>query len=424
MQPFRETERERGVDGSALVGDGRAMGGETSPLGFVLSGGAARGAYEAGVLRFVLVDLARRLGRPTWPDVVSGTSVGALNGIFAATRDARGVGALGEIWRRMRVEDVYRFNPGRALRDVLRPGRQESFALLDPSPFHALVARQFPAGALHRAIASGQTRAVMIAATEVATGFNAIFIESRDAIRIPEQAGSRVYRTVIGCEHCRASAAIPFVFPAVAIGGRYHVDGGLRQNTPLRPVLASGVGRALIIGVKQDREDEARSRRGEARQGDESGGPPRHPSLVFLAGKMFNALMLDPIERDLWSAEYRNHVVDWGVGRYGPGFADDAREGLGLRKVALAHVRPSEDLGRLAGALYKARPPRASRAVRFLLDRVHAYTDDIEADFLSYLYFDRDYTGALEALGYEDARRQEAELVRLYERPDEPLASP
>ena len=60
--------------------------------------------------------------------------------------------------------------------------------------------------------------------------------------------------------HCRASAAIPFVFPAVAIAGRWHVDGGLRQNTPLRPVLSAGVDRALIVGVKQDREDEARSR--------------------------------------------------------------------------------------------------------------------------------------------------------------------
>jgi len=389
----------------------------TSTLGFVLSGGAARGAYEAGVLRFVLIDLARRLGRPTWPDVVSGTSVGALNGVFAAARDARGLTELCDTWQRMRIEDIYRLQAGKALRDLVMSAGAASFALLDPSPFHGLVARRFPGPGLRKAIGSGETRAFIVAATEVATGFNALFVDSASSLPISDERGSRVYRTLINGAHCRASAAIPFIFPAVEINGRYHVDGGLRQNTPLKPVLASGVTRALIVGVKQDREEEALSRPAQARRGDEASGPPKRPSLFFLAGKMLNALMLDPIERDLWSAEYRNHVVDWGVGRYGPGFATEAREGLGLRKVDIVHLRPSEDLGELAGRMYRARPPKTSRPIRFMLDRVLAYTDDLEADLLSYLYFDREYTGALESLGYEDARRHEQQLATLYEPP-------
>ncbi len=383
-------------------------------LGFVMSGGAARGAYEAGVLRFVLLDLARRLGHPTWPDIVSGTSVGALNGVFAAARDANGLRSLCEIWQRMRIEDIYRLQAGRALRDMVFASGAANFSVLDPAPFHALVARRFPTTALRQAIASGQTRAFIVAATEVATGFNALFVDSAEPPPIAEQVGSRIYHTTIGGEHCRASAAIPFVFPAVEIGGRYHVDGGLRQNTPLRPVLSSGVRRALIVGVKQDREEEAMKRRTHARRGSEPSGPPKMPSLFFLAGKMLNALMLDPIERDLWSAEYRNHVVDWGVATYGAAFEDQARDGLGLRKVDIVHLRPSEDLGELAGRLYRARPPKTSRAVRFMLDRVLAYTDDLEADLLSYLYFDREYTGVLESLGYEDAKRHEEQLAGLY----------
>jgi hypothetical protein len=72
----------------------------------------------------------------------------------------------------------------------------------------------------------------------------------------------------------------------------------------------------------------------------------------------------------------------------------------------------------MAGEIYRARPPKASKSVRFLLDRVHAYTHDIEADFLSYLYFDSAYTGALEALGYEDARRHEEQIAQLLESPN------
>ncbi|MBL8784011.1 MAG: patatin-like phospholipase family protein [Deltaproteobacteria bacterium] len=378
----------------------------------MLSGGAARGAYEAGVMRFVFGDLARRIGRATWPDVVSGTSVGALNGVFAAARDGVGLGTLTGVWQHMKVEDIYRFEPGRALRQLLRPTRGESFALLDPAPFHALVERRFPGMALRRAIDNGLTRAFIVAATEVSTGFNSLYVDGR--AEIPAQPGSRIYRTRMSGEHCRASAAIPFVFPAVPIDGRHHVDGGLRQNTPLRPVIAAGVTRALVIGVKQEREKEAKSR---SLGGPSAAKSNERPSLLFLAGKMLNALLLDPIERDLWSAEYRNDLLSWGVSRYGADFEAAASE-RGLRRIEITYVQPSADLGRMAGEIYRARPPKASKSVRFLLDRVHAYTHDIEADFLSYLYFDSAYTGALEALGYEDARRHEEQIVQLLESPN------
>jgi NTE family protein len=134
---------------------------------------------------------------------------------------------------------------------------------------------------------------------------------------------------------------------------------------------------------------------------------------MFLAGKMLNALMLDPIERDLWNAEYRNRIVRWGSTRYGAAFADEAEAAVGLRHVDIVHITPSEDLGRMAGEIYRSEPPPATKVVRFLLDKIADYTFDREADFLSYLLFDRAYTGALEALGFEDARRREADLATL-----------
>ncbi|HRE92234.1 MAG TPA: patatin-like phospholipase family protein, partial [Myxococcota bacterium] len=80
----------------------------------------------------------------------------------------------------------------------------------------------------------------MVAATEVRTGLNALFVDSRDRLPLPHQAGSRVHAAQIGAAHCRASAAIPFIFPPVPIDGHHYVDGGLRQNTPLRPVISTG----------------------------------------------------------------------------------------------------------------------------------------------------------------------------------------
>ena len=59
-------------------------------VGFVLSGGGSRGAYEAGIIQYLRVDLAKRLGRHVPLDIITGTSVGAINAAFlAATMSGR-----------------------------------------------------------------------------------------------------------------------------------------------------------------------------------------------------------------------------------------------------------------------------------------------------------------------------------------------
>ena len=54
------------------------------PIALVLSGGGARGAYEAGVLSYLFEDLPARLGRPVRFDIVTGTSVGAVHACYVA----------------------------------------------------------------------------------------------------------------------------------------------------------------------------------------------------------------------------------------------------------------------------------------------------------------------------------------------------
>src|SRR5207249_3722157 len=48
----------------------------------IMSGGGARGAYEAGVLSYVLDDLPRRLDRPVRFQILTGTSVGAIHACY------------------------------------------------------------------------------------------------------------------------------------------------------------------------------------------------------------------------------------------------------------------------------------------------------------------------------------------------------
>jgi NTE family protein len=201
-----------------------------------------------------------------------------------------------------------------------------------------------------------------------------------------------------------ASAALPFLFPPVEVDGRAYVDGGLRQNTPLRPVIHAGVDRVLLIGAHAARE---------------AGMPEAAavvPSLAFLAGKSMNALMADPVERDVATTQRFNELLDWGARRYGPGFLAEVSAALDLRPVHLHAMRPSVDLGRLAAATFQESPPSDVPNLRWLLHMMadQANASGGESDLLSYLYFDRAFTAAAEQQGYDDAAAQADALVDFF----------
>jgi len=91
----------------------------------VFSGGGARGAYEAGVIRFLVDELPKRLGHPISFDILSGTSVGAVHACFlAATAELDGSrgSRLVEFWKQMRLEDILPLSAGDLVRLVAIPG--------------------------------------------------------------------------------------------------------------------------------------------------------------------------------------------------------------------------------------------------------------------------------------------------------------
>src|SRR5687768_15634854 len=126
-------------------------------IGFVLSGGGSRGAYEAGIIHYLRTDLAKRLGHHVPIDIVTGTSVGAINAAFlAATMDDPDSQAtqLAAAWRALRIEELISLHP----LDVLRaarmmlggdpptppPGSFRYGGLLDTSGLERFVVRAIP----------------------------------------------------------------------------------------------------------------------------------------------------------------------------------------------------------------------------------------------------------------------------------------
>jgi NTE family protein len=373
-------------------------------LAVVLAGGAARGAYEAGVIRFVFRSLAPRLGLSLWPRIVCGSSVGAFNAAVLASGSEEALKRISTLWQELRIEQIYSVH----WRGWRRIESDRPFGLLDARPLDKLLASEFPAEALRTSLTTGRCETLVITATDLATGRNTLFVDTAGR-PLPKRLGSNQIATEITALHCRASSAIPFLFSPVQIGARFYVDGGLRHNTPLRPALRAGAERILVIGTKahQDRDDPG----------------PQHvptPTLAFLAGKTLNALLLDPVERDLQQVRRTNRFLDWGEGEYGAEFTHEAEKDLQLRRVSCHFAVPSTDLGALAIETYRRKPPPVALGASLLLRFAANRMGDASGDLLSYLLFDRSYTAQLEELGFEDARKNEERIARFLSDAEDP----
>lgn len=383
-----------------------------SMLSLVLSGGGARAAYEAGVLRFLYRSLGPRLDGGFHPRIVSGTSAGALSGAFVAAAEDRGSERLSRFMREMRPEHVYEMGLGDLLSLPAKllghhAAADLSAALFDPTPLYARIRDELPWRRLHDRLDRGELHAFVVTTTDIADGRCVLWADGKGCDRLTPTF--RMVPRRVAAEHVLASAAIPFVFPPVAVEGRYHVDGGLRLNTPLVPAITLGASRVLIVSVSPT-PDEVRPVR------LRPDGAPEAPTPLSLAGKALDALTTDPIQEDLRRCQHINELLAWAEAAY-PGFNERQRlAGRGYRHVETLHLHPSVPLGVLAASAYERCADDLPFATRRVLDVVAAAEGPDDGDLVSYLLFHHRFTAEAEELGFEDARRQEAEIVELLTR--------
>jgi NTE family protein len=417
------------------VGGASGVGNRGRPRrAIVFSGGGARGAYEAGVARYLVQELPRRLGHPIQLDILCGTSVGAIHACYlAATADGGPERAdrLVEFWTSMRLEAVLPLSvrdllglPGRLLglrrtSEAIRRGAapERIYGVLNTRPLEQLVVRSVPWRGIRRNVAAGRVQAVCVAATQIATGRVVAFIEGgdvnesrwrRDPNVIPRQVHLRP-------THALASAAIPVLFPAVRVDRTYYADGGLRLNTPLAPALRLGADRVLVVALRRSGHEVHEDALARHRVED-------YASPVFLFGKVLNALLLDPVDADLARMHLTNEILEDGESVYGEDFLPRlnaaARRGRRnpFKKIEDVVIRPSVDLGLLAGQVLENSD---AASLRSPLLRIAARTrrgegSAAEADLLSYLLFDRAFVRPLAELGFRDAHAQEEALCRFF----------
>jgi NTE family protein len=397
-------------------------------IGIVLSGGGSRGAYEAGIIHYLRTDLARRLGRHVPIDIISGTSVGAINAAFLAatmTDPSTQADQIVAAWRALRIEELISLRA----RDLMRaakmmlggdppappPGSFRYGGLLDTSGLERFVIRVIPWRGIERSLRTRDLHALTVSATHVGTGHTVVFLSSGEPVPREWSRDPFVRHRAarIGPRHVLASAAIPMLFPAVKIGDEYFTDGGLRQNTPMSPAIRLGADRLLLISLRHVGSEPKiiQKERAEA-----------YPKPLFLAGKALNALLLDHTEYDLMRMQRINLILEAGHASFGDRFEEMMNHelvrlrGAPLRRIQATHIRPSEDIGALAADFVaKGRMKVTGLVARQLIPRLAEGEARHESDLLSYLMFDGEYAEELIELGRRDAAKKEDELAALFD---------
>ncbi len=182
---------------------------------FVLSGGASLGAIQVGMLHALFE-------RGIVPDLIVGTSAGAINGAFIASREPSVVTAtaLGDIWRGLRRGAVFPTNPITGFIGFVGRGDH----LVSDGNLRRILARSVDVDRLE-----DMPVPLHVVVTDVLSG---------QELRLSH--GPTV-------DAVMASAAIPGVFSPVAVDGRRLMDGGVSDNTPISHAVELGATEIYVL---------------------------------------------------------------------------------------------------------------------------------------------------------------------------------
>ncbi|MEJ7137908.1 patatin-like phospholipase family protein [Amphibiibacter pelophylacis] len=374
----------------------------------VLSGGGARTAYQAGVLAALAA---------VWPHghfpflSLFGTSAGAINAAFLASRASRGVSslaALARYWRRLTGDTIYRLPvPHWAtwhrwlLAWQLSQRVQRTGALLDNTPLQHFLRQGIDWADLARATREGPLDALGITASSYTGGEHWTFCQLRPGHALPQwqRPGRRLHASDIRLEHVMASSAIPFLFPGVALDvpmapgssepcRELFGDGAMRHTFPLSAPMHLGARRILVISANP----------GPQPDDDVACSTEDHPSLAHIAGHVLNSVFHDTLHSNMDQIRRINSLI----GSLPP----EATRTLDHGIVDVMAIHPSRGPDEIAREHMGQLPP----GLRDALDSLGMLADS-SGVLASYLLFSPGFIAALIRLGWDDGLARRDELV-------------
>ena len=264
--------------------------------------------------------------------------------------------------------------------------------MVDTTPLRKMLQKGFKSSdggiiGIRENIRQQKLKALAITATNYATGQTVTWVQGKN-IEMWERPDRQSLMTEITVDQIMASTSLPIFFPAIKVGDSWYGDGVIRQSAPLSPSLHLGAGRILAISTRYKLFiQEARS---EASR--------RYPSIAQIMGTLMNAIFLDFLDQDALGLERVNRVL----------VNKSSREDLNLRLVRAFVLRPSVDLGKIAGKYERDLP----RLFRFLMRGLGTHETE-NFDWLSMVMFVPSYIRNLMEIGAADANARKEEMTAL-----------
>ena len=363
----------------------------------MLTGGGARGAYQAGAVKAIVEIVSEAQLTNPFPIIV-GVSAGAINASYLASHVNRlnsAVQRLVQMWSTVHTSNVFRHDlfsmSGLGLRiltDLAFGGfyrNKLSQSLLDTKPLWRLLERGVSSEGLKANVESKILRAFALTAVNYTTGESETFFTGDPSIQEWTKSRRLGRRCDLTTKHVMASASIPLLFPPVEINGHFYADGSMRNYTPLSPAIKMGAERILVVGVRQNSHCKF----------DRT---PVRPSFGRMLSLALNSILMDGIELDTERFSRINKTVSM----------LPKAAATSLRPIDLLNLSPSEDLGEIA---YE----EAHHLPCLVQYFVNGLGNDKEAsDLISYVLSEPPYTRRLLKLGYEDVRDQKSEILKFY----------
>jgi NTE family protein len=371
-----------------------------------MTGGGARGAYQAGVLeRIGEIKRVQAQGNP-FP-IIGGASAGAINAAalaggcddFAATTRLTAAA-----WAGVRPSEVFRcdllsqaVNSLTWIRDlsfggILGGGNARS--LLDANPLRQFLHRHLRCERIQANIRKGHLYAVVVSATNYTSGRAYLFIQGKKGHPLWKRGRLVTLPTNITVEHVCASCAIPLVFQPIMLkvgkGAAFFGDGCIRLQQPLSPVIRLGATKIVAIGVRAENLEHQK----------ETASDLREPSIAEVMGVLFDVMFLDHLACDVEHLVHLNRlIID------SPARQKSVQECDQIRPLMPLLIMPSVDLSEVARQHQKDMP----YLIQYFMSSLGRDAASC-SDLMSYLLFSSQYTRALIEIGYNDASKRIDEI--------------
>lgn len=370
-------------------------------LALILSGGGARGAYQAGVVQG-LYEVCKNEGIDFNVEHFSGVSAGAINASYLASQwndPEKAVKNLVDLWSQLQSSDIFYTDAvslgkiglkwmGELSLGGLTGDSTPGKALLDTAPLKKFLLENINTNKISENIKLDHLKSLIITAVDYSDSTAISFVESREPFSSWKKQRRMSEKAKITVDHILGSSAIPLLFPPRSIDQRFFGDGCVRNSHPCAPSIYIGAQKLIVVGVK------SRSLSNYEKNEHTMNKPP---SVARVINVLLNAVLLDNVEHDIERLIRMNQIVN----QAGSGSS------LSYKKLDFISISPSKDIGSLASK-YAAKMPRI---LRYLIKGLGSLEEANE--LISYLMFESPFCSELIEMGFEDALEAKDQLVTL-----------